>query len=498
MPSPDDSARTPLRFEPTLESLRSHTVPTWFHDAKLGIFMHWSLSSVPAFAPRGHDIHDLLRDDYWNSQPRSPYSEWYENSLRFPGSPVATHHARVWGNRPYRDFQALWEAGLENWDPDAWAREFAAAGARYFVLVAKHHDGYCLWPSRVANPHRAGWFSKRDVVGELGEAVRRQGLRFGIYYSGGIDWTFNPAPLRTPADFLASIPGGDYPAYAEAQTRELIDRYAPDVLWNDIAWPGERDDLFALFADYYEAVPDGLVNDRWITPNRVTRALRWRPVRWLADALVARSIRKNGASLQPPPPPFCDVRTPEYTSFGSIQKKKWECVRGIDSSFGYNRESLPEDHLSKTELLESFVDMVSKNGNLLLNVGPRGEDATIPEIQSERLRWLGAFLDREGDALYGTRPWQRAEATTRRGTQVRFTQKEGRLFALFLAPKPGSETLPELEAESSAVASTLGGESLPLGMTADGLEIELPDSASGSPVMAVEVRGVREREAAGS
>src|SRR5690606_10934292 len=102
-------------------------------------------------------------------------------------------------------------------------------------------------------------------------AVRAAGMRFGVYYSGGIDWTFNPEPLRTIADFVGSVPGGDYPRYAMAQTRELIERYEPSVLWNDIAWPTKLDELLPLFADYYNAVPYGVVNDRWPHVNWGTK-----------------------------------------------------------------------------------------------------------------------------------------------------------------------------------------------------------------------------------
>src|SRR6476469_1327797 len=108
-----------------------------------------------------------------------------------------------------------------NADPDQWIRAAKESGARYVVLVAKHHDGFCLWPTAVANPNRAGWHTERDVVGELAEAVRAEGLRFGLYYSGGLDWTFNPAPVGSTAAVAASMPRGAYPAYAEAQVREL-------------------------------------------------------------------------------------------------------------------------------------------------------------------------------------------------------------------------------------------------------------------------------------
>src|SRR4029077_15420882 len=183
---------------------------------------------------------DTFRDHYDIAVALTPYTEWYWNAIKVPESESAQHHKEVFKGAPYQDFRAPFLKGLEQWDPGAWADLFAAAGARYVGLVTKHHDGFCLWPSAVPNPHEKDWTSPRDVVGELARAVRERGLRFGVYYSGGIDWTFNREPLRTLADFMGSTPGGDYPDYAEAQTRELIARYSPSVLWNDISWPTAR------------------------------------------------------------------------------------------------------------------------------------------------------------------------------------------------------------------------------------------------------------------
>ena len=126
--------------------------PTWWRDAKLGIFVHWTPASVAGFAPVDEDVTAMLQSGDRRAMGWSPYTEWYENSLRFPDSPVARSHRETYGDRAYRDFVADWQAGLATWDPDDWARTFAATGARYVVLVTKHHDGYCLWPSAVAEP----------------------------------------------------------------------------------------------------------------------------------------------------------------------------------------------------------------------------------------------------------------------------------------------------------------------------------------------------------
>lgn len=444
-------------FDPTLESLRTHSIPAWYDDAKLGIFIHWSLSSVPGFATRDREIGELMRECYDDFLPLSPYTEWYENAIKFRDSPSARHHRETYGDRPYAAFQADWEAGLEHWRPEEWAARFARAGARYVVLVTKHHDGYCLWPSKLAHPTRPGWHCPRDVVGELAAAVRAEGMRFGIYYSGGIDWSFNPTPVRNLIDFMASMPRGAYTAYAEAQVRELIERVAPDILWNDICWPTRPAPLYRLFADYYNSVPEGLVNDRWLADGPLFSALRFPPLAALANVLLRRSVRRGETSSTPPRVPHCDVQTPEYEVFPDIRKRKWECVRGMDKSFGFNRMSRDEDFLTQRELIESLVDIVSKNGNLLLNVGPRGEDATIPDPQLQRLEWLGQWLDSNGEAIYGTRPWTRAGGETTDGRSLRFTRKADRLYAIVFGGAEANElTLRGVCARPSSEVTLLG------------------------------------------
>ncbi len=481
------------RYAPTLESLRAHPVPAWYHDAKLGIFVHWTMASVPAFAPRELDILELLRARYDDVQAHTPYVEWYENALKIPGSPVARYHREHYGERPYASFRGDFErGGIARLDPEAWADAFRAAGARYVVFVTKHHYGYCLWPSGVANPRRPGWASARDCVGELAGAVRARGMRFGVYYSGGLDWTFETAPVRTPVEVMASVPGGAYPAYADAQVRELVRRYAPEVLWNDIAWPSGREALFSLLADYYDAVPDGLVNDRWLTRSWITDALRFGPLRALADLLLKRAVRSGRAELTPPRPPHCDVRTPEYAVFPTARPEKWECVRGIDKSFGYNRFSKEEDFLSHAALIHSFADIVSKNGNLLLNVGPRGEDAALPEPQLRRLQWLGAWLATNGDAVYGTRPWRRAEGTTREGLPVRFTARDDAVHAILLGtPAGASVTIEDLAPAEGARVELLGRGPLPWRTEGGALRVELGAPLPDAPAHALAISALR-------
>ena len=460
-----------------IRSVRRHQVPAWWRDAKLGIFVHWTPASVPAFAPVDAEIGELLARRDPHAMAWSPYSEWYENSLRFPESPAARHHADVYGTRDYHDFAADWEAGLASWDPDEWAARFAATGARYVVLVTKHHDGYCLWPTEVPNPHRPGFHSERDVVGELAKAVRARGLRFGVYYSGGLDWTFNDHPIGAFSDLLPAQPRGDYVGYAEAHVRELIARYRPSVLWNDISWPASAARLAGLLLEYYAAVPDGVVNDRFMPWSPVWEAAKTKPARMVLDRVAARSAKAD-RGIVPPKPPMFDVRTPEYTVFDTVQPTPWECVRGIDRSFGHNRASSEEFFLARDELVWSLTDITAKGGNLLLNVGPRGEDATIADTQLRRLAWLGQFTGEVGEALFATRPYVHpAGSGTENGTafEVRYTARDTTVFALVRGDGATELTLAEVRATPRTAVRRVGGGPLSFEPQTRGLRVTLDE-----------------------
>jgi len=464
-------------------------VPAWFEDAKLGIFVHWGLSCVPAFAARAGTIPALMRDRYDELQALSPYAEWYENALRIPGSPVALHHAAVYGDTPYARFREPFEAMLARWDPAPWAELFAAAGARYVVQVTKHHDGYCLWPSAVRNPQRPGWHAPRDGVGELAAAVRARGMRFGVYYSGGLDWSFEPRPIRTLADGLAAVPlAPAYERYADAQVRELIERVRPSVLWNDIAWPPHRGALWRLLADYYAAVEEGVVNDRFgPAPAWLVRALRLPPLRAAADALLRRVVRRPGYQMVPPPPPVADFRTPEYASFAEVSPRKWEATRGIGHSFGFNENEDEANLIDPGELVRSFVDIVAKNGNLLLNVGPTREGEIHPRERA-RLEALGAWLRANGEAIYGTRPWQRAEGATACRVPVRFTARDDTVYATLLGAPAGPQVRLLGFAPGAGRVELLGHGPLPARREAGDLLVTWPPAVPARPAYALACR----------
>ncbi len=447
-------------YEPTMASLRSHPLPAWFADAKLGIFVHWTPASVPGWAPTTGEMAEVIARRGWRYWfAHNPYAEWYANSLRIPGSPTQAYHRQTYGaDFPYDAFIPLFKQAQAGWDPAAWADIFAAAGARYVVFVTKHHDGFLLWPSRHPNPHRPGYQADRDLVGELATAVHARGMRMGLYYSGGLDWTFDDRPIQDLGDLIAAIPRDpSYAAYVDAHWRELIERYRPAVLWNDIGYPA-RADLRRLLADYYNAVPEGVVNDRFgqfdLGPEG---SPRYRAILWFIRVVVPLLTKLSGGMGAPAGGAHADFRTPEYTAARRITLKKWESCRGIGRSFGYNRQETDEHMIAPDALVRLLVDIVSKNGNLLLNVGPMA-DGTIPELQLRRLRALGDWLKVNGEAIYGTRPWARAEGVTADGIPVRFTQRGETLYAILLGtPRAGQLVLRNVPVPSGAVISVLGG-----------------------------------------
>jgi alpha-L-fucosidase len=275
------------------------------------------------------------------------------------------------------------------------------------------------------------------------------------------------------SDVLATIPRGDYPAYADAQVRELVARYRPSVLWNDVAWPSPAADLWSLFTDYYAAVPDGVVNDRWLPWSPLLASTSWGPVRRLVDAGSRRAAAKAGG-LVPPPPRHFDVRTPEYTRLPAGDRSAWECVRGMDRSFGHNASSRPEDFVSRRDLLWLLTDVVAAGGNLLLNVGPRGVDAQIPDEQRARLAWLRDWMAVNAGAVRSTRPWVTEGTATAERASVRYTTRDDTVFA-FVQDAPASVTLPDVAPTPTTAVTTVAGSPLVWRATPGGLRVDVGD-----------------------
>lgn len=363
--------------------------PDWYAKPQLGIFIHWGIFTIPAWAPRGRAIHELIGDDYDMSAVLTPYSEWYENAMRVEASPTRARHKVLYGDKPFTDFRPEFDAAAESFDAASWADFFVACGATYVVFVTKHHDGYCLWPTSVVNPHRPGWNTARDFTGELADAVRARGLRFGIYYSGGLDWTFRSTPIANIGDMFACVPTEqDYRDYAIAQAKELIDRYKPSVFWNDICWP-DTEGVVALHEYYYAGVPDGVTNDRWLAATDFFNSLRGPDARAGFNAML--KARTAGGQQEETPAPFGDFRCVEFGLGVIPRQQKWEACRGLGLGFGYNTDELPEDFLDAQGLIDLYSDVTGKRGNLLINIGPRA-DGSIPELQSAPLLALGTIL----------------------------------------------------------------------------------------------------------
>ena len=420
-----------------LEQLKSHKSPEWFNNAKLGIFIHWGLYSVPAYAPTGLSVSDLF-EEMGKEDPNpikiqeaarkwftnNGYAEWYLNSLRIKGSPTYEFHRENYGlSYDYYKFSEVFSKETLKWNSDEMAEIFRRAGAKYVVLTTKHHDGYTLWPSRVHNNNMPEFVKvvQRDLVGELTESVRKQGMRMGLYYSGGLDWTFNRTPIYDFAGLSMTTPKSmEYGGIADAHLRELIEKYKPSILWNDITYPDEGN-LKGIIADYYNLIPDGVINNRWGTTTGLS-----------------------------------DFDTPEYTKMDAIQKEKWESCRGLGHSFGYNQYEDESHTLSSTELIHLLVDIVSKNGNLLINVGPK-PDGTIPEIQIQRLKDLGDWMTLNGTAIYDTEPWIKSDGRTVSGKEVRYTKKSNKLYLVLLGVPAEKEVIPDLKLMKGSIVRLLNG-----------------------------------------
>jgi alpha-L-fucosidase len=410
------------QFDATWEALGKHTPPAWFSNTKFGIFIHWGVYSVPSFCDT------------------STYSEWYQHWLdtNSHGGLVRNFHERVYGKDfAYRQFAEQFRAEL--WNPEEWAKIFARAGAGYIVITSKHHDGFCLWPSAIASEARGyPWNAvqtgpKRDLLGELATAVRKEGIKFGTYYSF-LEW-HNPL-------FEKSIPD-----YAEKvmfpQVKELIERYHPDLFWPDGEWehPDTTWSSPQLLQWLYANVPNPesfLVNDRW-----------------------GKGLRGRTG----------DFFTTEYGDGGgggdsySGQRAFEEC-RGIGHSFAFNRAENYDVYLSRTEAVRTLIDMVSRGGNLLLDIGPAA-DGTIPLIMVDRLYAIGDWLKTNGEAIHGTTkspfrstPWGRA---TQKGETV--------YLHLYDWPKSGRLVVPLTN--SAKGARVLGEGAVPVQQTEEGLVVDL-------------------------
>ncbi len=448
-----------------------HQVPQWYRDAKLGILVRWGVPSVPAYAPSEHGGPlEMLRDHtgrfYFQNHPDA---QWYLNSLRISESPVRRYHRRHYGEyTAYERLARRFNEELPLWDPTQWAEAFREAGARYVVMTAKHHDGFLLWPAR-ATPVSPSFLAQRDVVGELATAVRALGMRYGVSYSGLLDWTVQPRPIRDFADWrLAKCPG-DYPRYVEAHLTELIESTVADVLRIEGGLPAALA-CKPLVQAYREAVPDGVANGCWRQTRPIERTIYGSPPgrRLLSSRIRAAAIAGSiGAGRAQG-----DVPVVEYPAPVTRRSGPWEYVRGLGRSFGFNAAEPASSYLSGVELIHLLVDVVSKNGNLLLSLAP-AVDGSLCSEQRDALAILARWLATHGEAIYGTRPWRHSEGVTADGLPVRFTSRPDALYAVVLGrPRMLSIEFPDLDLDG-VPRSDVTNEDDSFDVTVLGLEREI-------------------------
>ena len=460
-------------FRPDWESLQAYETPEWYKDAKFGIFIHWGVYSVPAFG-----------------------NEWYPRNMYEPGFDAYKHHIATYGTQDkfgYKDFVPMFKA--EHYDPAAWAELFKKAGAKYVVPVAEHHDGFSMYDSGLSDWTVVKMGPKRDTLGELAKAIRAEGLHFGFsshraehnfFYGGGraIRSDVNDpkyASLYGPAHHWFEAGGDDHSLIndwtyvSDAWTRdwlardtELVEKYKPEVVYFDwwIGQPNFRRAVAQFAAFYYN----------YAAANGYTGVIDFKDysLNWKAG-----------------------VRDFERGQQDHIVADHWQTDTSIsNASWGY----IEHDTFKTPEfLVHQLVDIVSKNGNLLLNFGPRS-DGTIPDEVRATLLDMGAWLKVNGEAIYATTPWKTfGEGPTQvaagafhdtdtkpyTAEDFRFTAKGSTVFAIGMAcPKDGKATIHSLgwahEGKLIPIASVelLGSaEKVTWTQAADALEITLPAGA---------------------
>ena len=456
-------------FTPDWATLQTVSVPDWYRDAKFGIFIHWGVYSVPAFG-----------------------SEWYPRNMYLKGSKENQHHVQTYGEVTkfgYKDFIPMFRA--EKFDPAQWAHLFASSGAKYVVPVFEHHDGFAMYNSDLSDWTAAKIGPRRDLVGDLGRAVRAEGLHLGAsshrvehdwFLEGGRE---QPSDLNDPANAQFYGPahrrlqsGSDElcrdftyasDAYLNdwlARSSEIVEKYHPDIMYFDwwIGQPSVRPYL-AKFASFYynqsqQHGPVGVINYKF-------------------DAM------REGSGV-------LDI---ERGQLSEIREKPWQTDTSISNkSWGY----IEHDTFKSPEfVVHQLVDIVSKNGNLLMNIGPRS-DGTIPDEARQVLLKVGDWLHINGEAIYGTRPWTifgEGPTRVRAGSfhdvdtdsytehDFRFTTKGRTLYAIELAwPKQGGEAVIHslgVAGNSGVKSVTLFGSSAPIqfDQRPDGLHLRLPDQS---------------------
>ncbi|WNJ20078.1 alpha-L-fucosidase [Pontibacter sp. G13] len=467
-------------YEANWESIQQYEIPEWFADAKFGIFIHWGPYAVPAFGSEWYPRRMYEADTVRNAKGEGKNTN----------NPMYDHHVETYGGPDkfgYKDFIPEFKA--ENFNANEWLDLFESAGARYIIPVAEHHDGFAMYGSTKTRWNSVDMGPKRDVIGELAEATRARGLKFGAsshfafnwnYYGRKEGWDTNdpefsdlysrPHEQYTPCD-------EEFLAHWWDRTTEIIDKYQPDVLWFDFYIDNEE------FGPYHPKLAAYYYN---------------RGEEWNRDVV----LQTKNFSMESFPE-GSNVLDIERGRLSKIHKFPWQ----TDTSVGKNSWGYVTNWKSKTPttLIHDLVDIVSKNGCLLLNVGPKA-DGTIPQDQAEVLLEMGEWLNVNGEAIYETRPWdvfgegptqfasghhQEKKNKAFTAEDLRFTQKEGALYAIMMEWPESSEvlitSLKDTEMEISAV-ELLGNEGdLAFEKTDAGLKVTLPAEAVGNHAYTIKI-----------
>jgi len=458
------------KFEPNWESIKkNYKDPAWFNNQKFGIFIHWGVYSVPAYGSEWY--------------PRNMYMD--ENRLSAtlkiekPGpTNEYLHHRKTYGDQKkfgYKDFVPAFKA--EKFNATEWINLFKKSGARYVVPVADHHDGFAMYKSNTTkwNSHNMG--PKRDVLGELFKEGRAQGLIMGASSHFAFNWSFynkkehfdtmDPmyADLYSSKGTDVNEPTSDkFKKRWWDRTVDLIDNYQPDILWFD----------FVLDTpDFTELRPK-------IAAYYYNKGIEWGKEVVLQDKNFSHDAFPEGTVIY-------DL---ERGKLPGIRKLPWQ----TDTSIGKNSWCHVSNWQSKTanQLVDDLVDIVSKNGNLLLNVGPKA-DGTIPEDQKEILLQMGDWLAINGEAIYDTKYWKvfgegptevakghHSEKNNKgfTGQDIRFTQKDGKLFAIMMEwPEKNEVLINSIKQSEDKVSGVrlLGSESkINWSQNNNGLKVEIP------------------------
>jgi alpha-L-fucosidase len=475
----------PNIYEPSWESLKKWITPQWYLDGKFGIFIHWGLYCVPAFA-----------------------NEWYPRNMYLQGSPEYEFHRSTFGpqNRfGYKDFIPMFQA--EQYDPRTWADLFRRAGAKFVVPVAEHHDGFAMYDTRLSRWSAAKMGPKRDLIGELAEAVREQGLVFGVSSHRAEHWFF----MNGGRDFDSDV---NDPAFADfygpAVPTEYSQLHAPG-LWNSRDWtprPDARflDDWLARcceLVDLYQ--PQLFWFDWWIeqivfqpyvqkfAAYYYNRSLEWQ--KGVAINYKNQTFAEGSAVLDIERGQLKEIRPFFWQNDTSVSKNSWGYVQN-------------HDYKTATSIICDLVDIISKNGALLLNIGPR-PDGTIPDQEQEILLEIGQWLNINGEAIYGTRPWlvygegptevlEGAFTDTKRhpytGQDIRFTESGTALYATLLAwPGPEVSILslgkssPFRVGKISHIALLGGPDELAWSQNVLELKIQLPEQQIGKHAFVIKI-----------